>query len=649
MRIKHQNILGLLLPLMACVTLPPSPVQEQEQTYLQEIEKLYAQAHYSQAHHKISIFFKRFPESLQAWKLENLEGLILIQMRAPKQAILHFEKAIKNQKISEKQRNSILYNLAVAAFQTQDFSKASKTLESMHPEILSTQQQLSYFLLRASIAEQQKDSLQAITLFLEASSIADLPKEHWGTLYQRLEQNFHRLTEKPSTSWNALSSYEKAPIFDVVLFELGTQALESTPQDLITGSLCLEKLLAGYPQSAYAERASEKLPKKPIPQVTKQEPSEELNYRSIGVLLPNTGNMGKYSKKLLQAIQLGLVGSFEIILEESGQSPEQALEAIERLVKKNKVPVILGPLLTKGIDTIAERAQFLEVPLISLARKAATLSSEPNSFIFEAGLTQKMQASEMARYAVEKLQLKKFAILHPQEKLGIQASEAFWDTIERLGGSIVGVEAYTPGETDFRQIVDKISGLHYKDARKHELDLLAQERIANNIKKRTRKTEKFYQLKPIVDYQAIFLPDEASVSTQIMPMFAYRDIESVTFLGMASWNTPQLVQRAGSYSEGAYFVDLWMENRSLETMKGWDHRPDTLEILAYDAATLLKNTLQQLPPHYSRSELKQKLQALPETQGLTAKITMKDHHFHHPLTLLRIQKGTFTPISNSNP
>lgn len=640
-----KKTLGLVFLLAACATPPLSPFYQEEQTRYQEIQRLYANANYSQAHSKTEIFLKRFPQSSVAWKLENLDGLILMQMRAPEQAALQFQKAAKTAPKPEK--NSVLYHLALAQFQIRAFQQSEKTLESITFASLSPEQQLPYFLLKASLAEQQSHFLEAITLFLETSCISDLPRGNFINLYRKVEQNFAHLSERPiSDTYNFLNHYQKAPIFDVVLFELGTQALEKTPQDP-AGESYLQRLLTEYPQSAYAERASQKLTQKPLPQ--EPQPTEELNYHAIGVLLPTTGNMGKYSNKLLQAIKLGLEGSFEIILEESGQSPEQATQALENLVKKHKVPVVLGPLLTKGVDAIAERAQALGMPLISLARKATLLSSQPDSFIFEAGLTQKMQATEIAKYALERLQLKKFAILYPQEKLGIQATEAFWDTVELLGGSIVGVESYTPSETDFRQIVDKISGLYYTDARKNELDALSQERTTNNIKKRTRKTEKFYQLKPIVDYQAVFLPDEASVASQIMPMFAYRDIESVTFLGMASWNTPQLVQRAGPSSDGAHFVDFWLENPNLEKIKGWDHRPDTLEILAYDAAELLKKTLRQLPPKYSRLELKQKLQSLPETQGLTEKILMKDHHFHHPLTLMRIQKGNIIPTSTNHP
>jgi len=302
-------------------------------------------------------------------------------------------------------------------------------------------------------------------------------------------------------------------------------------------------------------------------------------------------------------------------------------------------------MLSKGVEQVAQRAQELGVPLISLARK-----SGPNQdYVFQAGLTQQIQAYEVARFAIEQLGAKRFAVIYPNEKFGIDISHTFWDAVESMGGKIVGSEYYNPGETDFRQVIDKLSGLYYSGARQRELDLLAQERDANHITKRTRKTEQFYQLKPIVDYDAVFIPDEPKVAGQILPTFAYRDVDHVRFLGTSAWNSPDFISRAQSYGEHATFVDAYFADSKSQTSKNFTTHykavfgqdPTSFEALAYDAASLLKFTLSSSSSNLSRSDIRDRLKSIRDFQGVTGKITYRDGQFFRNLTVLTVKNGHF--------
>lgn len=153
---------------------------------------------------------------------------------------------------------------------------------------------------------------------------------------------------------------------------------------------------------------------------------------------------------------------------------------------------MIGPLLSKGMKQSTTRAQDLGVPLISLAQqKGAT-----GEYVFRASVTPKQQVQEIARYATEQLGIKKFAIVYPKGKYGQEYADSFWDAVETSSAEVVGVESYPPQETDFRSVVDKLSGLFYPDARYRELGELARKRKEANVTKRTRKTEEFFALKP---------------------------------------------------------------------------------------------------------------------------------------------------------
>ncbi|MEO7162237.1 MAG: penicillin-binding protein activator, partial [Bdellovibrionia bacterium] len=323
----------------------------------------------------------------------------------------------------------------------------------------------------------------------------------------------------------------------------------------------------------------------------------------------------------------------------------QALQALNRLVQKHHVVAVIGPMLSKGVDQISQRAQELGVPLISLARKA----SSTQDFVFQGGLTQQLQAYEIARHAIQDLGLKRFATLYPSDKFGTEMSQYFWDSVETLGGKIVAAESYSPGETDFRKSVDRLSGLFYLNARQRELDLLAEERESNNIKKRTRKTEQFFNLKPIVDYEAVFIPDEPKVAGQILPTFAYRDVEHIRFLGTSSWNSPEFLTRAQNYADKSSFVDAFLTESEKPSIVNFlkkyratfSQEPTALEVLAYDAALVLKSTLSSPSASLTRNEVKERLKAIKDFPGTTGNITFKDGQLSRNLLVITVKNGLF--------
>src|SRR5262249_22689744 len=156
-----------------------------------------------------------------------------------------------------------------------------------------------------------------------------------------------------------------------------------------------------------------------------------------------------------------------LVMEDSGEDADQSVAALERLVSQHHAVVVIGPLLSKGIDQVTQRAQELGVPLISLARASSSATS--GNYVFQAGITLQMQTEQIARYAHDRLGYSKFAEIYPRDKVGIETGNLFWDAVDGLNGAeIVGAETYAPGETDFRQVVDKLSGLYYTEARQRE-------------------------------------------------------------------------------------------------------------------------------------------------------------------------------------
>ncbi len=64
-----------------------------------------------------------------------------------------------------------------------------------------------------------------------------------------------------------------------------------------------------------------------------------------------------------------------------------------KLVNQHHAAVVIGPLLSKGITQITQKAQEMGVPLVNLARNPGF----QGDYIFQGGVTLQLQSQEVAR------------------------------------------------------------------------------------------------------------------------------------------------------------------------------------------------------------------------------------------------------------
>jgi ABC-type branched-subunit amino acid transport system substrate-binding protein len=297
---------------------------------------------------------------------------------------------------------------------------------------------------------------------------------------------------------------------------------------------------------------------------------------------------------------------------------------------------------------MGKKAQELGVPLVALTQKEAV----GGDYVFNAALTPAMQVRELVRFATEKAGAKRFAVLSPTSKFGEEYANAFWDEVDRVGGSIRGYETYPENETDFRAYIDKIVGLAQTDARAHEVEELKLLKAATPVKTHSKKFDRMFDLKPIVDFDAVFIPDEPKVLGQILPTFAYRDVEKVLFLGINTWNSQELLARAGQFAEGSVFVDGYYAGAESPSSKKfmeeyretYGSEPSLVEALAYDAANIVASLIRDGGAG-SRSSLRDKIIGLRDFPGVAGKISYQEGRLTKRLQFLTVKNGRIEEVA----
>lgn len=633
-----------LLPLAAFAA-TDKPVSPMDNAEYKEIYRLYGQGDYEAAIKRMSSFERMYPQSKILPSIENLHGMTYLLMKQPQLAVDHFKKAVVLSQGQGSFGQYVDYNLATAQFEAGQLDDAQDTLSDIHPEILDRENRIKFHYLRARVyerrllpAESARECLTGSRLFTTIE--AQNNRTSSSSLAGILDASLAELTQTSAVE-DLYKSFEDSPIADLALFRLASLQFKQGDRSKALDNFKL--LISKFPNSPKSSVANGFL--------LAEQNTGIVDKGAIGVLLPLKGKFGRFGQHTLQAIELafGVFGNIEpegkytLVMEDSGEDADQAIAGLERLVNQHHVIAVIGPLLSKGIDQVTSRAQELGVPMISLARASSSTTS--GNFVFQGGITLQMQAEQIAKYAKEKLGINNFAEVYPKDKAGNETASIFWDAVEGLGAQIVGAESYAPGETDFRQVVDKLSGLYYTEARQRELDELAKQRELNNIRKRTRKTEQYYSLKPIVDYQAVFIPEDAKSAGQIIPTFAYRDVDHMKFLGTAAWNSPELISRVQNYGDGVLFTDAYYPGNPLahsmkftEAYRGtFGAEPTSMEAVAYDAARIVHMAL--LEGSSTRSEMKDHIQSVKNFTGATGKITYVNGLLNRDLKVLTIHNG----------
>jgi ABC-type branched-subunit amino acid transport system substrate-binding protein len=577
-----------------------------------EMQDLYKRAQYEAVIGKASDYEKKNRNSPHLSYVRNMKGLAYLATRRPLLAIAQFQRAL-DYNVNHYIKPYLQYNLAAALGDADQTDDSIETLKEIQPTGLNTETRAKFYSLMAKNQLSKNQWQDSARSTLQASLILGPSLGQKPALVEQLDRAITQITKQEELN-GILVGLEASPLADRVKAKLQPGLALDAPALTSTG-----------------------------------------DSRSIGVLLPLSGKFAQYGERALKAISMALKvygdspRDYTLQIEDAGETVEQSLRALNRLANQKHVSVVIGPLLSKGIDQITSRAEVLGMPLITLTQQPGV----KGEYAFSAGLTPKLQSNEIAKYAIEKLGLKKFAIIYPKDRFGEQYSQSYWDAVESLGGEIVGIESYAPGETDFRQVIDRLAGTYYTEARQRELDDLAKQRDALKITKKTRKTVQYFDLKPLAQFDAVFIPDEPKVVSLILPTFAYRDLDNVKFLGVSTWNSPELIQRAANFVEKSAFVDgLFFDSSSpasqkfiAEYMKDTNEAPTTIEAMAYDAGLVVDQTLQKFSPGtVDRSTVRNQLRNVSGLMGATGRISYRDGELARTLTLLTVEGGKITEL-----
>lgn len=330
----------------------------------------------------------------------------------------------------------------------------------------------------------------------------------------------------------------------------------------------------------------------------------------LGCILPLSGpGASRFGEPTLHGIELA-IHAFEpdyerlnlrLIVKDSKSSPRQAAEAVEELVRREGVLAIVGPLFRATSEAAATRAEELGVPLITLTTKQDI--TQQGDFVFRNGLSYPLQIRFLVTYAIDYLGMRRFAVFYPDDGYGKTLSSLFIDEVYRQGGEVVTLESYTDSQMDFGHEIRRMVRIRDKETTE-------------------RGQQRHYD--PVIEFDGIFIPDQADRVALIAPQLAFYNVYGVTLLGTNTWNNPGLLEKAGRFIQGALLVDEFFRASQSPVItdfvdryhKAFAEEPTILAAQAFDAAGVLVSLLED-HPILSREAMREELTKVRDFSGVS--------------------------------
>ena len=361
----------------------------------------------------------------------------------------------------------------------------------------------------------------------------------------------------------------------------------------------------------------------------------------IGALLPLTGKQAALGNRVLDGLIAGLdlfdrrrAAPVELRIENYGSDPAAVNRAVAKLADEVRVLAIIGPPEFEAARVAAKAAQSAQVPLLALSPVVA--SEGPRDFVFSDQRSDEREARTMASYAVKDLGLTRLVVLYPENAYGTAMMNAFRAEVQRLGGKVRRVQSYNPNQTDFSGEIKKLAAIR-----------------APRPSTKKKGAEPAKTPPPVLDFDALYLPDAFRRVRMILPQLAFHDVRGVQLLGTSQWYVPEGIRKEMDYFEGSVLTaPFFAESSKRSVMNFTDtffgatgREPDYREALAYDTARMLLDALRDRSAT-DRRTLRDRLQKIEAFEGVTGWVSMtKAGEMQRGSFILKVEGKTIIDVT----
>lgn len=355
--------------------------------------------------------------------------------------------------------------------------------------------------------------------------------------------------------------------------------------------------------------------------------STESDVVKIGTIVPLTGKVSSFGQSAKEGVLLaekqindagGVKGKkVKFIIEDDQGDQNAALNVFNKLVDKDNVDMILGPLTSAPTLAVAPKAANTKIPMLTPAATEPTVTKIGGGYVFRGCYIDSFQGEAMAKFTKDTLKKENVAILY---NIGSDFSkgiaESYKKEFEKRGGKVTAFESYNNDDKDFNAQLTKIKG---------------------------------------TNPDGLFLPDYYNVVALIAKQAKDSGLNT-TLIGVDGWESDELLTIAGDSINGAYHINHFFAEDKDETVakfveeykKAYGKNPDTLAALFYDGAITAAKALNEAKS-LEKEDIVEALKKV-EVKGVTGNIRFgEDNSAVKDAVILKIDNGKKELIEKIQP
>ena len=185
----------------------------------------------------------------------------------------------------------------------------------------------------------------------------------------------------------------------------------------------------------------------------------------IGVTQPLTGAFAASGNYVADGAKIaeaavnasgGVLGrKIQLIIEDNKSNPTETVATAEKLIAKDKVPVLIGAWSSTLTLAVMPKLMEYEVPMVVETSSSGKITTSGNPYIFRISPTSEMEAKAFAGM-VKKFGIKKADFLATNNDFGLGAAQEFSQMLKANGVQVGVMETMDPKATDFSAQLAKI-------------------------------------------------------------------------------------------------------------------------------------------------------------------------------------------------
>ena len=153
----------------------------------------------------------------------------------------------------------------------------------------------------------------------------------------------------------------------------------------------------------------------------------------------------------------GVLGrKLRLLVEDDQSKPEEASNAVTKLVTQDKVVAVIGEVASRRTLAAAPISQRYQIPMITPASTNEKVT-EVGDYVFRVCFIDPFQGEVLAKFAYNDLKARKVAILRDQSQdYSVGLTDSVAQHFTRLGGQVLPPVSYSSGDADFKAALTRI-------------------------------------------------------------------------------------------------------------------------------------------------------------------------------------------------